>query len=120
MRGRTAVQVAGIVFLLVPGSSSFGQELPQDSTKPAAQSTPIDLFGVGEMAQAATDLRKAGEAFERFAVAGADLAKSITKSLAIMSSEFDPFGYKTAFRTVGQQAQMLHQQREKIQTIQAR
>ena len=37
-----------------------------------------------------------------------------------MSSEFDPFGYKTAFRTLGQQTAMLQQQRETIQVLQER
>ncbi len=37
-----------------------------------------------------------------------------------MSSEFDPFGYKTAFRTVGQQAEMIQQQRKIIQALQER
>ncbi|MGI9457215.1 MAG: hypothetical protein ACR2NU_11685 [Aeoliella sp.] len=121
MHGRIVAQVAGIILLIAAAASnSLAQEPHTEATKPPSQTAPSDPLGMGEMARAASDLRKAGEAFERFAVAGADLAKSITKSLAMMSSEFDPFGYKTAFRTVGQQAQMLHQQREIIQTLQER
>ena len=72
------------------------------------------------MAQAAADLRNAGEAFERFATSLSGSAETIANSLATMSSEFDPFGYKTAFRTLGQQTAMLQQQRETIQSLQDR
>ena len=72
------------------------------------------------MAQAAADLRKAGEAFERFANSADGLVDAIAKSLATMSSEFDPFGYKTAFRTVSKQSEMLQQQRDIIQALQER
>jgi hypothetical protein len=37
-----------------------------------------------------------------------------------MSSEFDPFGYKTAFRTIGHQAEMLQAERKIIQALQER
>ena len=72
------------------------------------------------MAQAASDLKSAGEAFERFATSLDGAAEAIAASLATMSSEFDPFGYKTAFRTLGQQDAMLQQQRETIQALQDR
>ena len=72
------------------------------------------------MAQAAADLRNAGEAFERFATSLGGAAETIATSLATMSSEFDPFGYKTAFRTLGQQNVMLQQQSETIRSLQDR
>ncbi len=118
MSPRAALQVAGIVFLLFPANSSFAEEPPRDPAKSSVQSTATGLFRIGEMAQAAADLRKAGEAFERFANSPDGLVGIIAKSLATMSSEFDPFGYKTAFRTVGQQAEMIQQQRKVIQALQ--
>lgn len=85
------------------------------------QPAPSSLVpGLGGMAQAATDLRKAGEAFERFALSMEGLGETVAASMAIMSSEFDPFGYKTAFRTLGEQAEMLRQQRDTIQELQQR
>jgi len=109
-----------MILLLFPVNSSFAEEPPQDPAKSSVQSAANDLFRIGEMAQAAADLRKAGEAFERFANSPDGLVGIIAKSLATMSSEFDPFGYKTAFRTVGQQAKMIQQQGKIIHALQER
>ena len=109
---------AGLLLLVIPLSPTCAEEPSGDPTKaPSAQDS---LFRIGEVAQAAADLRKAGEAFERFAKSLDSLAESIAKSLATMSSEFDPFGYKTAFRTIGHQAEMLQAQRNIIHTLQQR
>jgi len=79
-----------------------------------------DLFRIGEMAQAAKDMREASETLERVMNTSGGLIASIAESLATMSSEFDPFGYKTAFRTVGQQAEIIEQQRKLIDELQQR
>jgi len=123
MSPRTVSQVAGIVLLLLPVHITCAEEPPQDPAKPSvlsALSAANNLFRNGDMAQAAGDLRKAGEAFERFANTAEGLVETIAESLATMSSEFDPFGYKTAFRTVGQQTEMIQKQGKIIQALQER
>ena len=120
MCARGASWVASMILLLFSVDASCAAEAagePADSSAPSAAS---GLFRVGEMAQAAADLRKAGEAFERFANALDGSVEVIAKSLATMSSEFDPFGYKTAFRTVGRQAEMIQQQGKIIEALQER
>ncbi|MCH8149157.1 MAG: hypothetical protein IH987_14435 [Planctomycetes bacterium] len=66
--------------------------------------------------KAAEYVRKAGEAFERF---GGSLG-GLADALATMSREFDPLGYKTAFRALGRQTEIIKQQSEIIQAFQAR
>ena len=41
-------------------------QAPKDSSKSGSQTNLLDLFRAGDMVQAAADLRKAGESFERF------------------------------------------------------
>jgi len=113
-----AASLAGILLVLIPLDRSCAEEPPRGAAN--APTAGDGLFRVGEMVQAASDLRKAGEAFERFANSLDRFAESIAQSLAIMSSEFDPFGYKTAFRTVSRQAEMLKQQRDIIHSLQER
>jgi len=120
MFSRSALLAAGLFALLFLPNRSHAEEPPREQAKVSAPSTDIPLFRLNDMAQAATDLRNAGEAFERFATSLNGAAETIAKSLATMSSEFDPFGYKTAFRTLGQQTAMLQQQRETIQALQDR
>lgn len=108
----------GFVFLLIPFSHSDAQESPASPAESA--SAPSSLFRLTGMAQSAGDLRKAGEAFERFAKSLDRLTASLGKSLATMSSEFDPFGFKTGFRTVGRQSEMLREQGDIIQALQQR
>jgi hypothetical protein len=118
MFSRSLSLALGLVLLLIPLNRLCAEEPPRNPTK--ASSAQDSLFRIGELAQAAADLRKAGEAFERFAMLLDSLAESIAKSLATMSSEFDPFGYKTAFRTIGRQTEMLQAQRDIIQAFQQR
>ena len=123
MSPRTVTQFAGMVLLLLPVHRACAEEPFRDPATPSvlsALSAANNLFRNGDMAQAATDLRKAGEAFERFANSADGLIETICESLATMSSEFDPFGYKTAFRTVGQQAEIIQQQAKIIQALQER
>ncbi len=120
MSPRAASQVAGVVLLLFPAHSLCAEEPPRDMENSSVQSAASDLFRIGEMAEVAADLRKAAEALERFAESSNGMVETIAKSLATMSSEFDPFGYKTAFHTVGQQAEMIQQQRKIIQALQER
>lgn len=78
------------------------------------------ILGIGKMTEAASNLRQAGEAFERFGKITERLGETIAFSMAQMSSEFDPFGYKTGFRALSQQAEMLEKQQATIQALQQR
>ena len=75
-----------------------------------------DILGVGDMAPAAADLRKAAEAFERFGNALKTIVPTATKGLAEgsrnlsnMGQAIDPLGLKAALTII----------REQNQTIQA-
>ena len=113
--------ISGSLLLLVLAHSAFAAEeaLPRHSPNAAVSpNTAVktdanNRFQVGELAQAAT------QTFARLENS-AGLIKSITESLATMSIELDPFGYKNAFRTVGLQAEMLREQRQIIQALQQR
>lgn len=119
MCARGALFVAGMILLLSSVDGACAAQTDGESAESPARSAAGGLFG-GGMAQAAEDLRKAGEAFERFANALNGPAEVIAKSLATMSSEFDPFGYKTAFRTVGRQTEIIQQQNKIINAMQER
>ena len=95
----------------------------EETEQPANSAAPSGLSGrldVGKMAQAASDLRKAAEAFEKFGSSLDGISGKMAAALATMSSEFDPFGYKTAFRTIGQQTEIIQQQNEIIRELQER
>lgn len=120
MSSHTVAFTAGLIFVLFVVNSAAVAEPPKKPAKRAASSGTHDLLRIGEMAQTAADLRKAAEAFERLGNSIGSIVETTAKSLAAMSSEFDPFGYKTAFRTVGQQTQIIQQQSEMIRELQER
>ena len=104
---RLLLSVAGIALLANP---AVAQVPPKDAPSSDPKGKLVNVFGGGDMAQAAADLRKAGEAFARFGdsleAISSTIAEAIVQSSehhAIMSRAFDPFGFKTAFRTIGQQ-----------------
>ena len=115
---RSVAVVAAPFLLLLGHHPAAAQEAVKKPANSAAPTGISDLFGVGGMAQAASDLRKAGEAFERFGTTLDGVTTTIAESLATMSSEFDPFGYKTAFRTIGQQTEIIQRQSKLIQDLQ--
>jgi hypothetical protein len=82
---------------------------------------PLQSFlRIGELSKSAADLRAASESAERLGESAGGIAEHIAASLARMSSEFDPFGYKTAFRTLNQQANSMMQLQAKIELLQNR
>lgn len=110
---RPASFAVGVVALsLVPNMVSA-----DDPPKEPAKSSTNDPFGIGGMAQAASDMRQAGEAFERFGKSLGGIAGTIAEALATMSSEFDPFGYKTGFRTIGRQTEIIQEKDELIREL---
>jgi hypothetical protein len=80
-----------------------------------------------ELVQGASDLKKAAEAsqrsldsLERIMPSLSPLVLGTTENLSRLSSEFDPFGYKTAFRTVQSQNEVIQRQQQLIQELQQR
>lgn len=110
----------GLVLVLLIVNTASAAQAPEESANSPASTKSNSLLRIGEMAQAAADLRKAAESFERLADTLDGMVQIIAESLARMSSEFDPFGYKTAFRTLGQQTEIIQQQSELIRELQER
>ena len=48
------------------------------------------------------------------------LVLGVTENLSRLSSEFDPFGYKTAFLTIQEQNEVIQRQQQLIQELQQR
>ncbi len=104
---RSLLCVVGMALLVNP---ALAQEPPKDTSAGNSKANLFSIPGVGDMVQAAGDLRKAGEAFERFGESLRRIASTIAQGLvessknhAIMSGAFDPFGFKTAFATIREQ-----------------
>ena len=116
----TGTFATGLVLILLVVNSALAAQAPEESAKSPAATKSNSLLRIGEMAQAAGDLRKAAESFERLADSLDGIVQVVAESLAKMSSEFDPFGYKTAFRTLGQQTEIIQQQSELIRELQER
>ena len=118
---RTLLVVTGIVVL-------SGWALAEKPTKKAAPPKPtpkkapppetkggvLKLLGAGDVGEAAADLRKAGESFERFGKALETVTPTITKgltessqNLANIGGAFDPMGLKTAFTVIHEQNKII-------------
>ncbi|PHS17687.1 MAG: hypothetical protein COA78_02890 [Blastopirellula sp.] len=111
----------GLVLLLFVPQLAHSQDSAVKPAKPAAPLSISDyLQQIDKMAVAANDARHAAEAMERFGNAFDENVGSVAKSLAMMSSEFDPFGFKTGFRVIGQQTEIIQQQSETIRELQQR
>lgn len=108
-----------ILLLCAVGASLFtnlalAQTPPKDVPSSGSQPKHIAPLGTGDMVQAAANLRKASESFERFGNSLERITATLTKgliesseNLAIMSSGFDPLGLKQAFATIQQQNQTI-------------
>lgn len=105
--------------LLVVGNSLADETPPSQPAPKSNAGTTGNPLSLASMAQVAGDLRKASEVIERLGLS-LDVIVSLGNSLATMSSEFDPFGYKTAFRTIGQQNQTIQSLQQTIQDLQSR
>ena len=74
----------------------------------------FNMSGAGDMVQAAGDFWKAAEALERFGGMLEGIVSTLSEGLAessrnhaAMSDSFDPFGFKTAFKTIREQGQTI-------------
>lgn len=134
-----ARRVLGLVsvfccFVLPSGAwAQEKQNQPAPETKPKQGagdlSTWLELGSskASELVQGVSDLRKAAEAsqksldsLERIMPILSPLVLGTTENLSRLSSEFDPFGYKTAFRTVQSQNEVIQRQQQLIQELQQR
>ncbi len=113
MRGfsRWLVSIALIMFL---SNAASGQGASEKVSSDGSAGKVLSMFGVGEMVQAAGDFRKAAEALERFGGMLEGIVSTLSKGLAessrnhaAMSDSFDPFGFKTAFKTIREQGQTI-------------
>lgn len=116
MSSRAVAFTVGLMFVQFALHTAFATEPAPASTQDGGAWKGQPWLRIGEMTEAAGDLRKAAESLGRLGKALGEFAQS----LATMSSEFDPFGYKTAFRTMGQQTQIIQQQSEVIRELQER
>lgn len=96
--------------------------VPRESTEEARgwdisgalQGKLLGGMNLQELGQAASDLRMAAEAFERFGNSLNGTADRVATALentsrhhAEMSRDFDPFGYKAAFQTIQRQNEVI-------------
>ena len=105
--------VLSLVMLACCGNA-YAQAAPKDASSSDSKANPFGLLGAGDLVQAAADLRKAAEAFERFGDTLEGVSATIAGALvevsehhAKMSDAFDPFGFKTAFATIQEQNQTI-------------
>ncbi len=108
---RWLISIAVIVFL---SNAALAQRASDKVSSDGPAGKVFSMSGVGDMVQAAGDFRKAAEALERFGgmLEGIVLALSeglveSSRNHAGMSDSFDPFGFKTAFKTIREQGQTI-------------
>ncbi len=108
---RWLVSIAVIMFL---SNAASAQGASEEVSSDGSAGKVFNMSGVGDMVQAAGDFRKATEALERFGGMLEGIISILSKSLAessrnhaVMSDSFDPFGFKTAFKTIREQGQTI-------------
>ena len=101
----------GIMFL---SNAALAQGTSEEVLSDGSAGKAFSMFGVGDMVQAAGDFRKAAEGLERFGGMLEGIVSTLSKGLlessrnhAAMSDSFDPFGFKTAFKTIREQGQTI-------------
>ena len=110
-----------------PKKTAQPKPTPKKTAQPEAKGGVLKLLGAGDMVGVATDLRKAGESFERFGNSLETVTPTITKALtessrnlANVGGAFDPLGLKTAFTVIHEQNKtILALQQAEIQRLTA-
>ena len=109
-----------------PQAAPTGEKV-QPKAPDLSELLKLGSSGAGDLLQGMSDLRKAAEAsqkslelLERIMPAGGELLLGVTENISRLSSEFDPFGYKTAFRTLQDQNEIIVRQQQLIQDLQQR
>ncbi len=119
---RFLLTAAAIAVLSGP---ALAKATPKKAAPPKIKLNLLDLLGADDIAGAAADLHKAGEAFERFANTLKAITPNITKSLvecsrnlASIGHAVDPLGLKTAFTIIREQNQTIYAlQKAEIQRL---
>ncbi len=108
---RWLVSIALIMFLSYAASA---QGISEKVSSDGSAGKVFNMSSVGDMVQAAGDFRKAAEALERFGGMLEGIVANLSEALeessrnhAVMSDSFDPFGFKTAFKTIREQGQTI-------------
>jgi len=108
---RWLISIAVIVFL---SNAASAQGASDEVSSDGSAGKVFSMSGVGDMVQAAGDFRKAAEALERFGGMLEGIVSALSEGLvessrnhAAMSDSFDPFGFKTAFKTIREQGQTI-------------
>lgn len=106
--------LVSIGFVMFLSNAAWGDVGSEEVSSDGSGGKAFSMFGVGEMARAAGDFRKAAEALERFGGMLEGIVSKLSNGLAessrnhaAMSDSFDPFGFKTAFKTIREQGQTI-------------
>lgn len=106
-------------------SRADAQEAGPPAESAQAGSSLFERMSTRELLESAQQFRQASEALERATTAlervildGGAILVEISENVALTSSEFDPFGYKNAFRTIQQQQTIIQRQSTLIQRLQ--
>ncbi len=106
-------------------NAAMAQKTSEEVLSDASAGKVFNMSGVGDMVQAAGDFRKATEALERFGGILEGIVSTLSEGLAESSrnhaemiDSFDPFGFKTAFKTIGEQGKTIERlQRAEIRRL---
>jgi hypothetical protein len=106
--------LVGIALIMFLSYAASAQEASEKVSSDASAGNVFNMSSVGDMVKAAADFRKAAEALERFGGMLKGIVPTISKGLevsssnhAVMSDSFDPFGFKTAFKTIREQGRTI-------------
>lgn len=126
---RSGNPLAGLIALLLLTGMTCGQETTT-ADKPGSTGGTGGIAGLlqsgsmSDVLQISSDFRTASQSLERFGESAGRIADVVgeassttSQNLARMSEEFDPFGFKTAFKTIQQQNMLIQQQNQLIQEL---
>ncbi len=117
--------LTSIVVIIFLSNTAPAQVVSKEVSSDSSGEKALSMFGVGDMVQAAGDFQKASEALERFGGIFEGIVEVLSESIAEisrnhaeMSESFDPFGFKTAFKTIREQGQTIQRlQKAEIQRL---
>ena len=124
MRTFHSLLLATAAMAFLPSLAS-AEGASKQSAPPKPKANILNMLGASDMAEAASNLRKAGEAFERFGNALKTITPETTealveasRNLANMGQGFDPLGLKAAVMVIREQNQRIYAlQKAEIQRL---
>jgi len=106
--------LVGIAVIMFLSNAAAAQGSSEEPSSDASAGKVFSMSGMGDMVRAAGDFRKATEALERLGGMLEGIVATLSKGLvessrnnAAMSDSFDPFGFKTAFKTIREQGKTI-------------